>query len=90
MEEGEAMTLEQRAREACPICDGTGELDDAQAWDCGQENSPCPYCAKILQALKDVREADAQYLEYAASLAQSEGVANALRGNAAAIRRQEG
>jgi len=28
----------------CAICNDTGKLDDAQAWDCGQPPSDCPYC----------------------------------------------
>lgn len=27
-----------------PHCTATGKLDDAQAWDAGQERSDCPYC----------------------------------------------
>jgi len=29
---------------ACAVCRDTGELQDSQAWDCGQSNSECPYC----------------------------------------------
>ncbi len=44
----------------CLICKDTGKLDDAQAWDCGQENSDCPYCPEqvdeILVEIKRLRE----------------------------------
>ena len=50
---------------ACAVCGDTGELQDSQAWDCGQPNSECPYCPhkvdeyrKEIAALRErVREA---------------------------------
>ncbi len=40
----------------CLICKDTGKLDDAQAWDCGQENSDCPYCPEqVEETLKDYK-----------------------------------
>lgn len=40
----------------CPICEGTGKLDDAQAWDCGQEPSDCPYCYTYQRGLSEGRK----------------------------------
>lgn len=36
----------------CNICNDTGKLDDAQAWDCGQESSDCPYCPEKVDEVK--------------------------------------
>lgn len=45
---GEVERLKSRC---CAICNDTGELQDAQAWDCGQANSECPYCPDKVKAL---------------------------------------
>lgn len=37
----------------CDVCGGSGELQDAQAWDCGQDNSPCPYCGPTDAAVRE-------------------------------------
>jgi len=39
-------------RPKCGICNDTGKLDDAQAWDCGQKPSNCPYCPERVDALR--------------------------------------
>jgi len=71
----------------CAICNDTGKLDDAQAWDCGQPPSDCPYCparvdalrsaaASLLGLLEDtVRYPDTDGIDLACS---SAGVAQAL------------
>ena len=43
-----ALELEDRQ---CSVCNDTGKLDDAQAWDCGQEASDCPYCPSTVDKL---------------------------------------
>ena len=35
----------------CAICNDTGKLDDAQAWDCGEESSECPYCPQKMDGI---------------------------------------
>lgn len=53
---------------ACAVCRDTGELQDSQAWDCGQSNSECPYCPhKVDEYRKEIaalREAVRWYHGY--------------------------
>jgi len=63
----------------CPMCNDTGKLDDAQAWDCGQEPSDCPLCKlkeenALLKAELDKYRQDAQDWESAARQ-KDEGIA---------------
>ncbi len=46
-----AAELERAKARSCAVCNDTGHLDDAQAWDCGEPNSECPYCPGRVQRL---------------------------------------
>jgi phage-related minor tail protein len=50
----------------CAICNDTGELQDAQAWDSGQSNSGCPFCPdtvnELLAELQLLREKEQTYM----------------------------
>jgi len=44
--------VERLNHRSCAICNDSGHLEDAKAWDCGQENSECPYCPDKVNQLR--------------------------------------
>jgi hypothetical protein len=49
--------LEALEQVSCAICHDTGHLEDAQAWDAGQDNSECPYCPEKIDEMRALLEA---------------------------------